>query len=238
MSLPRLAAGIEHLLDLLLAPGLCLYCGCELAAPASLCRPCAATLPRVPQPCRSCGQPLSTGQDTCPACLLDPPRWQGLRAPLAYRPPVREWLRQLKFDGAQHFARTLCEEVTPLLRGEQPLPQVLLPVPLHPSRLRERGFNQALLIAQQFGGALGIPVDSDALRRTRATASQSGLSAAQRIDNLRGAFSWQPQQPYRHVALVDDIVTTGATADAICRVLHRAGIESVRVWAIARTIRD
>ena len=178
------------------------------------------------------------GAEICPACLINPPRWQGLRAPLVYGPPVRNWLWQLKFDGAQHFARTLCEEITPLLRDEQPLPEVLLPVPLHRARLRERGFNQALLIARQFGSALDLPIDATALRRTRATASQSGLSAAQRIDNLRGAFAWQSGNDYRHVALVDDIVTTGATADAICRVLHAAGVESVRIWALARALRD
>ncbi len=238
MSLPRLAAGLERLLDLVLAPGLCVYCGCELTAPASLCRPCAASLPRIRQACRVCGQTSPNDGEICPACLVNPPRWQALYAAFAYHPPVREWLWQLKFDGALHFARILCHEITPQLRVQQLLPEVLLPVPLHDSRLRERGFNQAEVIARQFGAALGIPVDTGALQRTRATASQSGLSAAQRIDNLRGAFAWQGDDRYRHVALVDDIVTTGATADAACRVLHRAGIDTIQLWALARTTRD
>ncbi len=238
MSLPRLAAGLERLLDLLLAPGACLYCGCELAAPATLCRYCAATLPRIPDACRSCGQTSPTGDEICPACLVNPPRWQTMVAPFAYQPPLREWLWQLKYDGALHFGKTLCDEMLPLLQQQQALPEILLPVPLHDTRLRERGFNQAEVIARQFGAKLDIAVDTRALRRTRATASQSGLSIVQRADNLRGAFAWRTNHRYRHVALVDDIVTTGATADALCRVLHRAGVETVQVWALARTTRD
>ena len=238
MSLPRLAAGLERFLDLLLAPGLCVDCGCELAAPDSLCRDCAASLPQISNACRVCGQSSPTAADVCPACLVNPPRWQAMIAPFAYQPPVSDWLRRFKYDGALHYARTLCEASQPLLQAQQPLPEVLLPVPLHDTRLRERGFNQAGVIAELIGATLGIPVDSRVLLRTRATASQSGLSAMQRSENLRGAFACEAGDQYRHVALVDDIVTTGATADAACRVLHRAGIETIQLWALARTTRD
>ena len=180
MSLPRLAAGLERFLDLLLAPGLCVDCGCELAAPGSLCRACAEDLPQISNACRVCGQSSPTAADICPACLINPPRWQTLIAPFAYQPPVSEWLRRFKYDGALHYARTLCEASQPLLQAQQPLPEVLLPVPLHETRLRERGFNQAGVIAGLIGATLEIPVDTRFLRRTRATASQSGLSAAQR----------------------------------------------------------
>ena len=238
MSHHALVVALDRLLDRLLAPGTCLACGGALAAPASLCRTCAAALPRVANPCQACAQPNPDGGSVCPACRLNPPRWHSLQAAFAYRAPVRDWLLGLKYDGAPHFAKTLCREAAPLLRRLQPQPEVLLPVPLHRARLRQRGFNQAGEIATLLGKALDIPVDHSALRRCRDTASQSGLTASGRAANLRGAFSLDPDHGYRHVALVDDIVTTGATADEICRVLHRGGVETVRVWALARTVRD
>ena len=238
MTHNTLAVVLDRLLDRLLAPGTCLDCGTALPAPASLCRPCAAALPRVSNPCEACAQPNPDTGAVCPACRLNPPRWHSLTAAFAYREPVRDWLLGLKYDAALHIAKTLCREAEPEWRRLRPRPEVLLPVPLHPARLRRRGFNQAGEIAVLLGRALGIPVDHSSLLRGRDTASQSGLTAADRAANLRGAFSMRPQRGYRHVALVDDIVTTGATADEICRVLHRDGVETVRVWALARTVRD
>jgi ComF family protein len=112
-----------------------------------------------------------------------------------------------------------------------------LPVPLHRERLLERGYNQADEIARIWSRELAIPVDRKALIRTRATPSQSGLSARQRELNVRRAFAYQPKHEYRHVALVDDIVTTGSTVSEIARALHRAGVDYVEVWALARVYR-
>ena len=114
---------------------------------------------------------------------------------------------------------------------------MLLPVPLHRTRLLERGYNQACEIATVWSAALGIPVDRRALTRPRSTQSQSGLSAAQREQNVRQAFAYVPKHEYRHVALVDDIVTTGSTVTEITKLLHRNGVEFVEVWALARVYR-
>jgi len=237
MSLPRLLRGLRRSLDYLFAPGVCLACGAALDNADSLCSTCRGLLRRVPEPCRYCGQPNPADWPACPACLRDPPRWQRLVAPLEYRGLARDYLLQLKFAESLDLAKTLCQYSSEAFRDCQPPPQALLPVPLHATRLRERGYNQAVEIAAVWSGIFGIPVERRMLRRRRATASQSGLGARQRALNVRGAFDVDNRRGYRHVAIVDDIVTTGSTADAITRSLHRAGVDYVEVWALARVYR-
>jgi ComF family protein len=237
MSLPRLLRGLRRSLDYLFAPGICLACGAALDDAESLCASCRGRLRRVPAACRYCGQPNPADGPACPACLRDPPRWQRLVAPLEYRGLARDYLLQLKFAESLHLAKTLCRCCGDAFRDCRPPPQALLPVPLHSLRLRERGYNQAAEIAAVWSRMFAIPVDRRALIRRRATESQSGLGARQRALNVRGAFSVDNRHGYRHVAIVDDIVTTGSTADAITRALHRAGVDYVEIWALARVYR-
>jgi len=234
MSGKRLVQSIAGFIDYLFAPGLCLACGCELDNAESLCGCCAEHLQRVPNPCLYCGQPNPVAGQVCPACLLNPPRWQRMIAPLQYRGLTRDYLQQLKYSEALHLSKTLCRQCFDPFRLSAPKPEVLLPVPLHRERLRERGYNQADEIASLWSREFGIPIERQALTRLRATPSQSGLSATQRTQNMRRAFAWRAGHDYRHVAIVDDIVTTGSTVGEITRTLHRAGVEYVEVWAIAR----
>jgi ComF family protein len=217
----QLAAFVNYLL----APGLCLACGCELDNAESLCDCCGERLRRVPDPCCYCGQPNPVTGEICPI------------APLQYFGPTREYLQQLKYFEAVHLAKTLCRQCLDPFRQSWPRPEVLLPVPLHRERLLERGYNQADEIARIWSRELAIAVDRKALTRIRATPSQSGLSAGQREHNVRQAFAYQPRHEYRHVAIVDDIVTTGSTVTEIAKTLHRAGVEFVEVWALARVYR-
>jgi ComF family protein len=173
----------------------------------------------------------------CPACRLNPPRWQRIIAPLQYRGLTRDYLLQLKYSEALYLARSLCRQAIDPFRRNWPRPEVLLPVPLHRKRLLERGYNQAAEIAQVLSAELDIPVDRRALTRQRDTPVQSGLSAGQRVDNVRQAFNYSPRRDYRHVAVVDDIVTTGSTVTEITGLLHREGVEFVEVWALARAYR-
>jgi ComF family protein len=113
-------------------------------------------------------------------------------------------------------------------------PQAILPVPLHPARLRQRGYNQALELARVVGRRLSIPVDASSCQRTRATRAQSELEERQRLQNIRGAFATTGRLP-RHLAILDDVVTTGATVSELARALHRGGCERVDVWTLART---
>ncbi|MDH3219793.1 MAG: ComF family protein [Gammaproteobacteria bacterium] len=237
MSGTGLKRAFNRCINYLLAPGICLACGCELENADSLCASCQEHIRLVPSPCACCAQPSPIAGRVCPACLLNPPRWQKMIAPLQYRGLVRDYLLQLKFSEALYLSRTLCEQCMKPFGRSLPRPEVLLPVPLHRDRLLERGYNQALEIALVWSRGLGIPVDRRALTRPRATLSQSGLSAAQRGRNVARAFAYSPRRRYRHVAVVDDIVTTGSTISEITRVLHRAGVEYVEVWALARVYR-
>jgi ComF family protein len=169
--------------------------------------------------------------------LLNPPRWQKMIAPLQYRGLARDYLIQLKFAQALHLAKTLTLHNLDSFRQSLPKPEVLIPVPLYRDRLLERGYNQALEVAAVCSRALGIPVDRHSLIRLRATESQSGLNARQRRLNMRRAFAYTTTRQYRHVAVVDDIVTTGSTAGEITRELHKAGVEYVEIWALARAYR-
>ena len=238
MSGRRLLTGLTRLIGNLFAIEACLACGHTISQSHSFCCACSKRLKRVPNPCLYCGQPGVTADSICPACLLNPPRWQKMVAPLQYRGMVRDYLIQLKFSAALHLANSICMHSIEHFRNDEAKPEVLLPVPLHRRRLIERGYNQAHEIAKIWSRELGIPIDQHALKRLRNTPSQSGLSATQRGQNTCNAFSYSPTRDYRHVAIVDDIVTTGSTVAEITRELHRSGVEFVEVWALARVYRD
>ena len=237
MSLRLLTRGVGRAIEELFSSGVCMACGASADGSGMLCEICVKHLLRVPHPCLHCGQPNPVGGSVCPACLRNPPRWQRLVAPLQYRGLARDYLLQLKFSEALYLAPLLCRECGEPVGAHRPRPEVLLPVPLHRERFLERGYNQAVEIAAAWSRMLGIPLERRALCRSRATPSQSGLNATERARNVRRAFEFRSRRDYRHVAVVDDIVTTGSTADEITRVLHRAGVEYVEIWALARAYR-
>lgn len=152
-----------------------------------------------------------------------------------YQTPYPMLIPRLKYSGQILLAPLLARLLADHLDSSDP-PEAIVPVPLHWWRKWRRGFNQAEEIAQNLSELTGIPCDNTLLQRIKATPQQTTLSAGQRRRNLRGAFSIQPHQ-YRHVALLDDVVTTGATAGQLARVLHESGITTVEVWAICRTLR-
>jgi ComF family protein len=238
MSERQLLTGLKRLFGKIFAVEVCLACGHEIGQSHSFCNACSQRLEAVPTPCQYCAQINVCDGPVCPACLLNPPRWQKMIAPLKYQGLVRDYLIQLKYAEALYLANSICMHSIEHFRQGQPKPEVLLPVPLHPRRLIDRGYNQAAEIARIWSREFGIPVDRHALLRRRHTPSQSGLSANQREQNTRQAFSYTPTVAYRHVAIVDDIVTTGSTVNEITKVLHRQGVEFVEVWALARVYRD
>jgi ComF family protein len=158
---------------------------------------------------------------------------------MVYAPPADFLIKSLKFHDRPACARLMGEIIALSLQSRDiaTLPECLLPVPLHPARLRERGFNQAIAIARPLARRLGLPLDPHSLRRVRHTAAQSTLPADRRRANVRGAFEVVADLPWRHVAIVDDVVTTGHTVDELARTLRRAGVERVEVWAWAKTER-
>ncbi|MBI3561012.1 MAG: ComF family protein [Gammaproteobacteria bacterium] len=153
-----------------------------------------------------------------------------------YDAPLSALIGGYKFHRQLHHARLFADLIREVTQREHPLPEILLPVPLHPQRQRYRGYNQALEITRMVGKQLAIPIDHLSLRRHRATAAQSDLDAAARPGNVRGAFSLKKNLDYQHLAIVDDVVTTGNTANEIAKLLKRAGARRVDVWCVARVI--
>jgi ComF family protein len=218
-----------------LLPPHCLLCGQSGSNRRDLCDACAADLVRNRIACPRCALPMQTPAPLCGECLQHEPPFAAAFAPFVYASPLDQLVTRLKFGRNLAAGRVLSELWIDALRAASPsLPDALIPVPLHPERLRERGYNQALELARPLAKAFGIPLRDDVLVRTRATSAQSNLDALERHRNLRGAFSVAGGTLPTYVSVVDDVMTTGATLHECARTLLRAGAERVDVWALGR----
>jgi len=222
-----------------LIPARCALCAAACPGPIDLCAACAAELPWIGPGCARCGLPLPAAQvPACGACLAHPPRFAACVPAFAYAYPVRELLLRFKQGGDLAAGRVLgallARRVAPLA-AMQPAGTVLVPMPLHPGRLAARGFNQAAWIARVLAHDCGLELAPWAARRHRLGREQKHLSAAERRINLRGAFSARACRG-RHAIVVDDVLTTGASADALAGALLEAGAADVSVWCVARAL--
>lgn len=222
-----------HGLAGLIMPHDCFVCG-EVAAAAPLCGNCQAALPRWERQraCPVCAQRVANAE-LCGQCLRSPPAYDRVQAVFDYRFPVNRMVQALKyrqrFAMAAYFARLMAECVAP---GEF---DVIVPLPLHNQRLRQRGFNQAVEIARPLSRALRLPLDVDGAVRHKACPPQEGLSRRERRRNVRGVFSCRHPFAQRRILLVDDVMTTGATLDALAAALKGAGARRVEALVLART---
>lgn len=229
----KMDALVDGILDAVL-PSHCLLCGARGQGHLSLCPACAAEMPRNDACCARCALPLAASAPLCGRCIKRAPPWDAAWVPFRYEWPLAQLEARFKFGGDLAAGRSLAL----LWRAATPpvdRPQVIVPVPLHRARLRQRGYNQALELAKPLTQALGIPLLRDVLQRTRATGAQTELTAVQRRRNVHGAFAarFAGEVP-EHVAVLDDVFTTGATLGECARVLKRAGVARVDVWALAR----
>ena len=224
--------GIQHLI----LPPTCLLCGASGAAGQDLCPGCAADLPRNISACPCCALPLPAGQTgPCQRCQSQPLDFDRAFVPFHYHPPVDYLIQELKFHGRLIHARWLGERfAAALAERDAPPPDCIIPVPLHPRRLRERGFNQALELARIAARHSRIPLLPAGLRRIRHTPPQTRLDARQRQTNPLGAFAPGAPLPGPRVALMDDVVTTASTVAECARILRASGAADIEVWAIAR----
>jgi ComF family protein len=237
-----LLSGIRSLFRNLL-PGFCLICQCRVANGGRICSYCKLSLPWLNNPCRLCGIALDVSvvkATVCGSCLLEPPPFTFCKAVFEYETPIKELLTAFKFNAkfsaGELLAELLCEQLQGCYAAES-LPQILVPVPLHGNRLRSRGFNQTALMARVLAHRTGIPVLARGLLKIRDTPPQQSLKATQRRQNLRSAFALSDSlntTHLDHVLIIDDVVTTMSTVVSVTRVLRRAGIRRVDVWAIAR----
>ncbi len=216
-----------------LLPPRCLLCREAASGEHDLCGSCAEALPWSGYACDRCALPLYEA-GTCGACLQYPPPLSATHAAFVYGFPLDRLLPRFKFHDDLAAGRLLSQLMGDAL-SHLPRPDALMAVPLHNSRLRSRGYDQALELAKPLARRLHIPLLRDVLVRRQQTRPQSELDAAARRRNLRGAFAVGIGQPLPlHVALVDDVMTTGATLHAAAKVLRRAGVLRVDAWVCAR----
>ena len=209
---------------------------CQAASgDAPLCEACDRTLPYCADGCPCCALPAHEGA-LCGACMADPPHFDATRAAFSYAYPVDGLVHALKYRGqlalAELFARKLLERL-----GSVAGIDVIAPLPLHPVRLAERGFNQSVEIARALARESGIPMDAQLAERVRDTGRQTGLPWKERAANMRNAFASARDLRGLRIAVVDDVMTTGATLNEFAGTLKRAGAARVENWIVARTPR-
>jgi ComF family protein len=232
----RPAGFAAGLLDLLYPPA-CVACARVLpGAQGFFCERCDLALERTPPAhCGRCSEPGTFPAGSCPRCTRSPPAFARAWAPLAHAGPVARAVQRFKYEDhpelAPALARLLAEEAHAFLAAA---PALLVPLPLHEARYRERRYDQAALLASELARATGRGLRLDVLRRTRATHRQVGLSEAARAENVEGAFEAGAPLSGEDVLLVDDVFTTGATARAAAAALRSGGAGRVEVLTLAR----
>jgi ComF family protein len=215
-------------------PAVCLACSARATA-ANLCDGCRADLPYLPaDKCPSCGVPSFASQ-VCGACLAHPPAFDGVLVPCAYAFPLDRLIQSFKYAGSLAVAPLIADLMSAAIAGA-PRPDVIVAMPLSSERLRERGFNQSLELARLLSKHTGVSIHTEACVRVRHSAAQSALPWPERKANIRGAFVGMADLTGRAVAVVDDVLTSGATLDEIARTLKKRGAASVTGWIAARTL--
>lgn len=234
---PLLTRLRQAFLDLVFPPR-CVHCGQSSQPGGRLCLRCRELTTRLTPPwCQRCGQPgVSTA--TCPSCAHQTPALAGIRSALLFSGPVRPAIHALKYKQARDLAQPLVELMLPSWRYLPQAVDAITPVPLHPARQRERGYNQSQLLAAILGPAVGVAVDDQILERTRHTAPQVTLNAQARRQNVAEAFSIRPDRAQqalgRRFVLIDDVCTTGSTLGACAEALAAAGAQQVWAFTLAR----
>ncbi len=228
-------------------PSQCCLCGVsrDLSAESpDFCRVCIEQLPWVNSGdrCVRCGLCLTWGTEAvyCEPCRIDPPAFDRLYQLFAYEEPIKTLLSRFKFSGQMGygplFAGLLAQKIQKHWYATSPydLPQAIIPVPLHLQRLAVRGFNQALELSLPLAQRLKCTLWMDGCIRIKNTQAQSRLERAARKTNLKDAFFLRTEPDFDHCAIVDDVVTTGSTVNALSKLLKDAGVSRVDVWCVAR----
>jgi ComF family protein len=210
----------------------CILCG-VFSHDGVWCKACDADLPRLGSAhCPVCGLPTLNGE-ICGKCLKHAPNFETTSAAFAYAFPIDKLVQAVKFSGRFALTNQLADALASRITTR---PDYIVAMPLHPLRLRERGFNQSHLLAQRLAKHFGISLLSDVCSRTRNTPPQSSLPWQERGKNMRGAFNCSADLTGKHIAIVDDVMTTGTTIEELARTLRHSGAIKVSAWVLARTL--
>lgn len=217
-------------------PSICSLCNQYHRDGVAICFSCLALFPCIKSACYYCALPLPESDFmVCGHCTRKKPYFDQAIAPYSFEEPLRTLLHEFKYHEGLYLSSFFATLISQAIPSASLKTQCLLPVPMHPKRLRQRGFNQATELVKHLGRRLNIPYDVSHCKKIINTAPQAGLNAKQRQRNLRHAFHAEPL-PYEHVTLVDDLLTTGSTANELANMLKRQGVLRVDVWCCARTI--
>jgi ComF family protein len=221
-------------------PPRCALCRQSGQQNLDLCAGCEADLPLNDHACEHCAEPLPANHSSvglCGRCLQQPPAFDACFAPFRYAFPVDRMIQGLKYRHDLVYGRILGQLLARHLSCRETRPELVIPVPLGMARYRERGFNQARELALPVCKSLDLELSSRLIARCRETPEQAALDRKERLTNTQRAFALTAPLTARHVAIVDDVVTTGSTANEISKVLRAAGAEWIEVWAVARAER-
>ncbi len=212
----------------------CELCGDVGYFSSCVCDPCLSDLPRLKDHCSRCGMVLPQYADTCGNCITTIWYADLTICPFQYHYPLDRLIQKIKYQDCLRLVSPLTKKLVSCLT-QNTLPEALIPVPLHPYRLYSRGFNQSVEICKILNDCLGIKVITDLIVRTRNTKPMFELGAKQRSRNIRDAFRLTRPLGYRSVAIVDDVITSGATANELALLLKQAGASRIEFWALARS---
>lgn len=215
-------------------PSSCLLCDNRGLSGKDICHYCLQQLLKNTLCCYQCGETLNQISKLCGRCLKESPAFEQTHAPFLYLGAMAYLISTLKFNQKYKNARLLGNLLAEYLQQHAEMPECIIPIPLHKSRYRQRGFNQSLEIAKRVSHHLKIPLITDRCIRHRNTLHQIGLKNQQRRENINHAFSMAKPIDYQHVAVLDDVMTTGATANEMAKLLKTAGVKRVDIWVCAR----
>ncbi|STX29468.1 competence protein ComF [Legionella beliardensis] len=200
----------------------------------AICKPCLELISPLTYACSICRLPLPNNSlQQCGYCIRQKPVFDYVLAAYSFDEPLRTLIHNFKYHQALHLKSLLAKLMLDALPTSPYRPDCLIPIPMHPNRLYQRGFNQTVELTKLLAKRLAIPMDLNVVHKKINTLPQASLSGAQRRRNLKSSFIAKPN-PYQHVTIIDDLMTTGSTANEVARLLKKQQIEHVDIWCLAR----
>ncbi len=238
---PTLYKQVNHWLNIIqysLLPARCILCETSIKGQKDLCKACETRFIRLNSCCSRCATSFashSLENNICGNCQKQPPAFDKVYAPFVHQGNIRHLINDLKFNNAYKNARLLAELLAQHISIKCTLkPELIIPMPLHPQRYRERGFNQSLEIAKIVSQLLKIPYSTTHCQRIKNTAHQINLTGKQREQNIKQAFKLSMPIKHKHIVIIDDVMTTGATANELAKIFKTGGVKRVDIWVCSR----
>lgn len=217
-------------------PSICILCNQFHKSSTAVCSYCSSFIKPLGPACRNCAYPLpDSTYFKCGQCIKNPPSFDTAYIAYRFEEPLRSLLLRFKYHNSLYLGAFLSQLMINAIPQTTMSSQCLIPVPMHPGRLKKRGFNQAVVLTRLLARRLNLPYDLESCTKIINTAPQASLDGKQRQTNLRKAFHTKPL-PYQHIILVDDLLTTGSTANEVAKTLKKSGVQQVDIWCCARAV--